>query len=438
MNEPKEVSGLEAAVNTALVEIPLPVENFTTQLVDYKEVHAKKIQALADEADALPIPSTSDEREQLRKHRMSLVRKRTGMNDFRMEFFAPLAKAKKEFDGYVGTTMDSGLQGQIRAIEQRIEAKEKVWDDAQEEIRRAAQELIQRRNQQRAQTLMDMLFHYDGARYTLGSLVKSDQDLRTEPDEVFQRFVLAAGPEVEKHRAEEAERTERKRLEAEQNERNRKAFEEQGRKQKQMDEDRAAIDREKAQLRSDRISLRMEQMVALGARTFTKFGAAWIGQEGLDFTGWAVETLADIGDDQWAATKQRVSEEAAEVKRREDEANAKAQRKEVRAEALIELGASYDGDSAWTLGQATVTDKLLADMDDADWNGVLTGFQLEHAAATIARVQVIEEEEPLVAVDLLDELILVLDQNPMIEEKYPRMIELRVAIVNGAIVIVAK
>lgn len=160
---------VEAEILAAIPEAEKAATSAELQSHDYRAVHARHLEQLAQQVEALPPitdRATYDQNQRMRTH---LVSVRTGIDKRRKALFEPLRRLKAEVDAYLGTGADSGLQGRIAAMEAAIRAKQDAYDQEQERKRQEAQRIVDERNKARGQALMRLGFRFDGVTYEIGT-----------------------------------------------------------------------------------------------------------------------------------------------------------------------------------------------------------------------------------------------------------------------------
>jgi len=159
---------VEAEILAAIPEAEKAATSAELQALDYRAVHARHLELLAQQVEALPPitdRATYDHNQRMRTH---LVSVRTGIDKRRKALFEPLRRLKAEVDAYLGTGADSGLQGKIAAMEAAIRAKQEAYDQEQERKRQEAQRIIDERNKARGKALSRLGFGFDGVNFTVG------------------------------------------------------------------------------------------------------------------------------------------------------------------------------------------------------------------------------------------------------------------------------
>lgn len=159
---------VEAEIMAAIPDAAKAATSTELQSLDYRAVHARRLEALAHEVEALPAITDRATYEQNQRMRTRLVNIRTGIDKRRKALFEPLRRLKAEVDAYLGTGADSGLQARIAAMEAAIRSKQEAYDQEQERKRQEAQLIIDERNRARGQALMRLGFRFDGLTYEIG------------------------------------------------------------------------------------------------------------------------------------------------------------------------------------------------------------------------------------------------------------------------------
>mgnify|MGYP003599381730 CR=1 FL=1 len=352
------------------------------EAADYKTRHRIAIGWLKRDVEALPAITDEKSFEVNDSARKRLAKVRTGLETARKAITDPFTKLKKHVDTYLGTTADSGLQGEIKAMERTVEARLKAWTD--EQARKA-----QERAEARGKRLMAEGMAWDGARYSIGAIVIWPADVQTMSDDAFEAFVThTLAPAAATERARKAAEEEQARRDAEAEEERRKAkeaqraeevaamereFERQRKERERLDAERAALDAERAAMRKEKMESRMRDLVMLGAANVPS-------PDGDQMQAGKVailcDSLADLKDDQYAELRTRIRDAAAEVVRqRQEDEKAQARWKE-RATALFEIGAERDDAGTWTLGDATTTDHVLRTATADEYSSVQLAFKV--------------------------------------------------------------
>ena len=352
------------------------------EAADYKTRHRIAIGWLKRDVEALPAITDEKSFEVNDSARKRLAKVRTGLETARKAITDPFTKLKKHVDTYLGTTADSGLQGEIKAMERTVEARLKAWTD--EQARKA-----QERAEARGKLLMAEGMAWDGARYSIGAIVIWPADVQTMSDDAFEAFVThTLAPAAATERARKAAEEEQARRDAEAEEERRKAkeaqraeevaamereFERQRKERERLDAERAALDAERAAMRKEKMESRMRDLVMLGAANVPS-------PDGDQMQAGKVailcDSLADLKDDQYAELRTRIRDAAAEVVRqRQEDEKAQARWKE-RATALFEIGAERDDAGTWTLGDATTTDHVLRTATADEYSSVQLAFKV--------------------------------------------------------------
>lgn len=352
------------------------------EAADYRTRHRIAIGWLKRDVEALPAITDEKSFEVNDTARKRLAKVRTGLETARKAITDPFTKLKKHVDTYLGTTVDSGLQGEIKAMERTVEARLKAWTD--EQARKA-----QERAEARGKRLMAEGMAWDGARYSIGAIVIWPADVQTMSDDAFEAFVThTLAPAAATERARKAAEEEQARKDAEAEEGRRKAkeaqraeevaamereFERQRKERERLDAERAALDAERAAMRKEKMESRMRDLVMLGAANVPSPAGDQM-QAGK--VAILCDSLADLKDDQYAELRTRIRDAAAEVVRqRQEEEKAQARWKE-RATVLFELGAERDDAGTWTMGDATTTDQVLRTATAEEYSQVQQAFKV--------------------------------------------------------------
>lgn len=413
--------------------------------MSYREAHELYLAALKEEVDKAPTITDRKTREQVQRIRTRLVSIRTGLDERRKALFAPMRALKEQVDAYIGTGKDSGLQARVKALEQVLEAKEAAWDQEQERIRQEALRIQQERSAARWRELEALGFRFiqpgiyvlgepahplhlskpqaevdamneeawevflRGARHNAGELAKEKQA------EDWYNAYLAAGATVDtttglaaytlldgreiavlhetlhgiSKDAVDAEIAlivedvaARKRAKEEEHEAMRRKFEEQAAKQRQMDEDRERLDRERAALKEEKQAARHERLIALGAERDER-GFYHVGGDLCQVVG----NLADMREEDWQMALEAVPRAKAKWDAIQAEKQRIAELVNERGKTLVMRGAERDEAGVWTLGDATITDKLMGEMNAEAWNKRLNEFEDEEERLAIESKQ---------------------------------------------------
>jgi len=362
----------EAAVEASLATLPLGIEQSALPeqagTMTYRDAHELAISKLAEEVAAAPAITDRKTREQVQRIRTRLVGIRTGLDKRRKDLFAPLRALKEQVDAYIGTGADGGLQARVKALERVLEDKEAVWDQEQERIRQEALRIVQERSAARWRELEALGFRFDGTAYWIGDfnhplmLRRGKAEMDALNDEAWGIFLRAA-----KHNAAE------------------------------ISKERCADERFDAL-----ISAGMAQDSITGHATYTMLGGVEqivtreylhdcseeLYRQQLDLVHANEAALKRAKEEEHEAMRRRFAEQA-ERERKMDEERAEldrqraAMREEKRAmrrDKLISIGAVpacvNDGD-ALVFGRRQVLTNLLADYNDAEWNGLVDAFMGE-------------------------------------------------------------
>ena len=355
------------------------------EAADYKTRHRIAIGWLKRDVEALPAITDEKSFEVNDSARKRLAKVRTGLETARKAITDPFTKLKKHVDTYLGTTADSGLQGEIKAMERTVEARLKAWTD--EQARKA-----QERAEARGKLLMAEGMAWDGARYSIGAIVIWPADVQTMSDDAFEAFVThTLAPAAATERARKAAEEEQARKDAEAEEGRRKAkeaqraeevaamereFERQRKERERLDAERAALDAERAAMRNEKNDHRARELETLGAVRVCMGSTESEDKMQAGKVAILCDSLADLKDDQYAELRTRIRDAAAEVVRqRQEDEKAQARWKE-RATALFEIGAERDDAGTWTLGDATTTDHVLRTATADEYSSVQLAFKV--------------------------------------------------------------
>lgn len=414
--------------------------------MSYREAHELYLAALKEEVDRAPAITDRKTREQVQRIRTRLVSIRTGLDKRRKALFAPLRALKEQVDAYVGTGQDSGLQARVKALEQVLEAKEAAWDQEQERIRQEALRIQQERSAARWRELEALAFRFiqpgvyllgnpghplclskpqaevdamnddawqvflRGARHNSGELAKEKQaderfeallaaGMHEDPQTGHAVYTLLGGVEQivtreylhdcseelyqQQLKVVQDNEAALKRAKEEEHEAMRRKFEEQAAKQRQMDEDRERIDRERAALKEEKRSMRRSHIVSLGALvTPMPDGLDAVQYDEAD-TDKAIYDLPNLSDAAWLQAIGYIKEQVALRAEERAEKERRAELVNERGKTLLMRGATRDEAGVWILGNATITDKLLGQMNAEAWNKRLNEFEDEEERLAI-------------------------------------------------------
>lgn len=392
---------LEQVVTNSLWNLPIPIppgEAEPANPKDYKELHKAKVALLKKRLANLPTVTDEKTLDVNQKALTALVKVRTGLNKARQGMFESVKKLKEDVDRYVGTTAENGLQAEIKALETPIEEAIQGYRDELERKRQEAERVLEQRNNDRIAYILAGGMIFDGQKYSLGDLILWPVDLRNfgEPEWMgwIDKKLKPAVKLAEEAKAEEEAAFAKAQAEKEQKDREmRELFEKQQADQKRMDEERAELDRQRAQMRIDKNNLRADELRVLGAESMFEVDdvADQEQQLGVPVYSLLVSTLADIKDEDWPATKQRMREEVVihrEMLKENQRKNALMDERSLVLRALPRH--RYDGDSVWTLGEAVATDHQLANFTSDEWAACLRNFKEENARALLAEMAPME------------------------------------------------
>lgn len=311
MSTALQPTSIEAVIEGRLKELPFPKNNtaIETEGKTYQQIHDEQIAEIERRVKMVAPVVDEASRAQVQKTLTALTRVRTGIDNFRKDLFAPLNDLKKKFDGYLGTTMGSGLQARIRAIEIPLEEDMAKYDRELERIRQEELRKIEDRNKARASFVIGAGMTFTGAEYRLDELVLFPVDLNTWNDAAFENWKIAklqpalqAKADREKAAREAAEKAEAERkakdaeLKAE--------AEKQAAEKKRMDAERAELEREKAEMRKAKSAMRRDELVTLGGETWEREGTEYAGIQGVHV--FVIHSLSSYTDEQWAQCKEWV------------------------------------------------------------------------------------------------------------------------------------
>lgn len=371
---------LEQVVNNSLWTLPIPIppgEAEPADAKDYKALHKAKVALLKKRLANLPTVVDDKTLDVNQKALTALVKVRTGLNKARQGMFESVKKLKEEVDRYVGTTAESGLQAEIKALETPIEEGMQAYRDAIEKKRQEAERVLEQRNNDRIAYILGAEMHFDGQKYTLGELILWPVDLRNFGEPEWMGWIenkLKPAVDAAKAAKEEEER-EFAKAQAEKDQKDkemRELFEKQQRDQAKMDEDRAELDRQLAELRKQKQELRAQELITLGAER------AEDGHFFVDELCQVVSDLAGLNDEDWNMAKDAVRRSKVKVIERDKENIRQMALEDERSVILRALPLHrYDGDSVWTLGEATVTDHQLRTFTSDEWAACLQEFEIQ-------------------------------------------------------------
>lgn len=382
---------LEQVVNNSLWSLPIPIpqgEAEPADVKDYKELHTAKVALLKKRLANLPAVVDEKTYDVNQKALTALVKVRTGLNKARQGMFESVKKLKEDVDRYVGTTAESGLQAHIKALETPIEERMQEYRDAIEKKRQEAERVLEQRNNDRIAYILGADMHFDGQKYTLGELILWPVDLRNFGEPEWMGWIekkLKPAVDAAKAAKEEEERAfaEAQAAKDQKDREMRALFEKQQADQKRMDEDRAELDRQMAELRKQKQELRAQELTTLGAEVHE------LGYYHVEEFCQVVSDLAGLNDEDWTLAKDAVRRSKVKVIERDQE-NARRWKLYGEREPLLRAlpRHHYDGDSVWTLGEATATDLQLSTFTSDEWAACLQQFEAEQTRldTTIAKV----------------------------------------------------
>ncbi len=397
---------LEQVVNNSLWSLPIPIphgEAEPADAKDYKALHKAKVALLKKRLANLPTVVDEKTLDVNQKALTALVKVRTGLNRARQGMFESVKKLKEEVDRYVGTTAESGLQAEIKALETPIEEGMQAYRDAIEKKRQEAERVLEQRNNDRIAWILESGMHFDGQKYTLGELILWPVDLRNfgEPEWMVwldKRLAPAKKAAADAKAEEERAFAEAQAAKDQKDKEMRELFEKQQRDQAKMDEDRAELDRQMSELRKQKQELRAQELTTLGAER------AEDGHFFVDELCQVVADLAGLNDEDWTMAKDAVRRSKVKVIERDKEALRQMALEDDRSKALRALPLHrYDGDSVWTLGEATVTDFQLRTFTSDEWAACLRSFEEEQARIDTMPAPVVSAPEPVRDVPFTEE-----------------------------------
>lgn len=299
-------TSVEAAIKRAIADAPIPgAVPPDTDAADYKALHKAKLADIRQRASTLPPVTDEATLDKNQKALTALTKVRTGLNAYRKDILAPFTDLKKKVDTYFGTDANSGLQSLVADIEEPIRERINAYKNEQERKRQEAQRIIDKRNEDRAQHVLDRGMAFDGRGYKIGALVLWPADLRLMDEKAWTAWCndyLEPAVAAVKAKAEQEAR------EREEDERRRK-------------DEAERLEREKEALRKEKQAMREEQLLALGAK---KHEAGWYyidmpyGDAGQHLFQ-TVSDLAGLSDEDWAYAKDAAKRQT--QKRAELEAN---------------------------------------------------------------------------------------------------------------------
>jgi flagellar hook protein FlgE len=402
-----ETTPMQEMVDGQLAELQITSAEVTGET--YKERHAAKIAALAEEEAALPVPTDKASLQVVQDFITKSEKARTGIDKFRKAFKDRWKPMLDAVDAYLGTTKESGRQAEIYAIQQRAEAKKKAYLDEQAKAARAAEELLERQYQARVAKLLEAgmavepngnLTIRDGDQ-TLSALPR---DIRFATDEQMAAVLTKVGTiraaQIEREaaalQAKEAEEREQVELAA----RLKAKEEEQKATEANLKADREALEKEREEMADTRAETRGADLVVLGA-VCHGYGPALHYEIGDVIVAHA--ELRHMDAETWTATRDRVRDAKVKAIQEQKQRDREWELYAVREEQLINMGIRYDGENTWTLGEFAVKDSVLFKSTSDEWDAVLARFKEAAEAREQAAVDTamaassgISEGDPLV------------------------------------------
>ena len=375
MSEP---TTMQEMVDGQLAELQITTAEVTGET--YKERHAAKIAALAEEEAALPTPTDKASLQVVQDFITKSEKARTGIDKFRKAFKDRWKPMLDAVDAYLGTTKENGRQAEIYAIQQRAEAKKKAYLDEQAKAQREAERLLEERYQGRLKKLMDAGMSFDGTALLItegeNSLSALATQVRFATDEQMAAVLGKVEAIAERKREAEAAAQQAKealeREEAEERERLRVQKEEQDAAAAKLKAEREQLDREREEMADSRAETRGADLVVLGA-TAHGYGPAAMRYEIGDVIVGHGE-LRHMDADTWASTRERVR--LAKVKAIEADKEHERQMN-LRADRIAEvvaLGATHEY-GILTIGEVGECESNYGKLTSDEWAPVLARFK---------------------------------------------------------------
>lgn len=355
----------------------------------YEQIHRLRIAALRREAEEMPTPTDKVSLQTLQDQLTRTTRARTSIDKARKSFLEPVKAAVERWNSYLGTSKESGLQADVYAAEEILEAKKKAYLDEQAKAQREAERLLEERYQGRLKKLMDAGMSFDGTALLItegeSSLSALATQVRFATDE--QMAAVLGKVEAIAERKREAEAAALQAKEAEEREQAELASrlkakeDEQAAEAAKLKAEREALDRERAEMRKAKNDLRWNELRTLGAEAGGDGdgNGMWIGPDEPGGGKFRADTLADLSDENYAIAKQRVRD--AKVKAIEEQKERERQQGLLEERELqLELtGADLYADGTWHLGvvegDPQVTQLDLRTMTSDEWAPVLARFK---------------------------------------------------------------
>ena len=305
MDQQLVTTSVEAAINRAIAEAPIPgAVPPDTNEADYKAVHQAKLADIRQRASTLPPVTDEATLDKNQKALTALTKVRTGLNAYRKDMLAPFTDLKKKVDTYFGTDANSGLQALVADIEEPIRERINAYKNEQERLRQEAQRIIDKRNEDRAQHVLDRGMAFDGRGYKLGALVLWPADLRLMDEKAWTAWCndyLEPAVAAVKAKAEQEAR------EREEDERRRKEEAE------RLEREKEALRKEKQAMREQWFHFRRDELhrehphVVTQLDPVNRFVQVMTnlpdGDLGPCFENWSMDTIGGASNEEWEAIK---------------------------------------------------------------------------------------------------------------------------------------
>lgn len=298
-------TSVEAAIKRAIADAPIPgAVPPDTDAADYKALHKAKLADIRQRASTLPPVNDEASLDKNQKALTALTKVRTGLNSYRKDILAPFADLKKMVDGYFGTDANSGLQAEVSDIEEPIRERINAYKNEQERKRQEAQRIIDKRNEDRAQHVLDRGMAFDGRGYKLGALVLWPADLRLMDEKAWTAWcndylepaVADVKTKAEQEARERAEQETRRKEEAE-----------------RLEREKEALRKEKQAMREQWFNLRREELhkehphvvtqIDPENRTIGVMTNRPEGDLGACFEAWSMDDIGGASNEEWETIK---------------------------------------------------------------------------------------------------------------------------------------
>lgn len=375
MSEP---TTMQEMVDGQLAELQITTAEVTGET--YKERHAAKIAALAEEEAALPTPTDKASLQVVQDFITKSEKARTGIDKFRKAFKDRWKPMLDAVDAYLGTTKENGRQAEIYAIQQRAEAKKKAYLDEQAKAQREAERLLEERYQGRLKKLMDAGMSFDGTALLItegeNSLSALATQVRFATDEQMAAVLGKVEAIAERKREAEAAAQQAKealeREEAEERERLRVQKEEQDAAAAKLKAEREQLDREREEMADSRAETRGADLVVLGA-TAHGYGPAAMRYEIGDVIVGHGE-LRHMDADTWASTRERVRLAKVKAIEADKEHERQMNLRQSRIEEVLALGATHEY-GILSIGSVNECESNYGKLTSDEWALVLARFK---------------------------------------------------------------